>query len=212
MWYNTVRTFEKEGECAIEMGQSKDKEAIVVIASSTGGPKVLTEIISALPANLHIPILVVQHMPEQYTQIFAKRLDEKSKIRVKEAQHGERILPGTVYVAKAGKHLKVCKISDYHVLMLTDEPFREGVKPCANYTYESLAECDYKKIYCIVLTGMGCDATEGISYLSASKKTEIWIQQKETCVVYGMPGSIAKTDLDYQTLSVQEMVKKIINI
>lgn len=183
-----------------------------MIASSTGGPSTLTNLLSQLPADLKLPILVVQHMPERYTALFAGRLNDKCKLNVKEAETGDCILPGNVYLAKGGKHMRVYKTPEEHLLLLTDEPFREGVKPCANYTYESLAESGYDKIYCIVLTGMGCDGTEGILYLSESKETEVWIQDKESCVVYGMPGSIAKSNIEHETLSLKEMAEKIINI
>lgn len=144
--------------------------------------------------------------------ILAKRLNDKSHLLVKEAQDREKIIPGTVYIAKAGKHMKVRKCLDSHIILLTDEAPREGVKPCANFTYESMAESGYDTIYCIVLTGMGSDGTEGIEYLRNHKNIEVWIQQKETCVVYGMPGSIARTEVEHEILSVEEIVSKIKNI
>lgn len=202
----------KEGGKAIEQNLSDNHNSIIVIASSTGGPSTLTNLLSEVPGDLKIPILVVQHMPEKYTALFAGRLNDKCELSVKEAETGDCILPGHVYLAKGGKHMRVYKTPASHLILLTDEPFREGVKPCANYTYESLAGSGYSKVYCIVLTGMGCDGTEGITYLSEFKETEIWIQDKESCVVFGMPGSIAKSKLKHETLSLKQMVEKIKNI
>lgn len=203
----------KGGEGINRQEQKDYRNTIVAIAASTGGPKILSEIISCLQKDLPFPVLVVQHMPEKFTQILAKRLGEKSEITVKEAQSGMQVLPGTVYVAQAGKHMKIRTCgADMHLISLTDEEYREGVKPCANYMFESLSDCNYEDIYCVVLTGMGSDGTEGIEFLSKNKKIHIWIQEKESCVVYGMPGSITKTELEYETLSVEEIVNKIKNI
>lgn len=212
MWYNHYRLKGKGGEGIIRAEQNKYHNTIVAIAASTGGPKILSDIISRLQKDLPFPVLVVQHMPEKFTQILAKRLSEKSEISVKEAHNGMQVLPGNVYVAQAGKHMQIRPCGDVHLISLTDEDYREGVKPCANYMFESLADCNYEDIYCIVLTGMGSDGTEGIEYLSTHKKIHIWIQEKESCVVYGMPGSITKTELEHETLSVEEIVNKINNI
>lgn len=188
------------------------KKRIVVISASTGGPTILSDIISALPEKITVPILIIQHMPEKFTQLLAKRLNEKSRILVKEARVGEKIKVSNVYLAKAGKHMRVYEKEGEHYILYSDEPPREGVKPCANYTYESLASTGYDKIYCVVLSGMGSDGTEGISYLNSKKNIEVWIQERKSCVVYGMPGSITKTNLEYQTLSIEEIVEKIKNL
>ncbi len=209
MWYNHNRLKGKGGEGIIRAEQKDYHNTIVAIAASTGGPKILSDIISCLQKDLPFPVLVVQHMPEKFTQILAKRLGDKSEIPVKEARNGMQVLPGNVYVAQAGKHMKIRPCGDMHLISLTDEDYRAGVKPCANYTFESLADCNYEDIYCIVLTGMGSDGTEGIEFLNTYKKIHIWIQEKESCVVYGMPGSIAKTGLEYESLSVDEIVNKI---
>ncbi len=135
---------------------------VVAIASSTGGPKALQEVIPRLPLELDAPVLLVQHMPKGFTASLAERLNELSPIRVKEAQEGEEVVSGTVYVAMGGMHMNVRRVGSKCVIHYSDEPNREGVKPCANYMYESLADCRYDKIICVVMTGMGADGTEGI--------------------------------------------------
>lgn len=176
--------------------RSEQKPAqIVAIASSTGGPKALQTLLPMLPADLSVPVLIVQHMPAGFTQSLAQRLDELSQIHVKEAQDGEALVPGTVYIAKGGLHMEVRMVGARTMIALKDGPTREGVRPCANFMYESLAETDYESIACVVLTGMGADGTEGIMNLSKEKQVTVIAQDQATSVVYGMPRSIFNTGI-----------------
>lgn len=170
-------------------------EKIVAIASSTGGPRALQEVIPMLPANLNAPVLLVQHMPKGFTKSLADRLNDLSSITVSEAVDGEKIEKGHVYIAPGGLHMKLNKRPTGYVISLSDEPSREGVKPCANYMYESLCASDFAEITCAVLTGMGQDATVGIKALNDKKKIFCIAQDEETSTVYGMPKAIAKTGL-----------------
>lgn len=170
-------------------------EKIVAIASSTGGPRALQEVIPMLPANLNAPVLLVQHMPKGFTKSLADRLNDLSSITVSEAVDGEKIEKGHVYIAPGGLHMKLYKRPTGYVISLSDEPSREGVKPCANYMYESLCDSDFAEITCAVLTGMGQDATVGIKALNDKKKIFCIAQDEETSTVYGMPKAIAKTGL-----------------
>lgn len=189
---NTVTSVNKRTQNCPTSGQSK---RIIALACSTGGPKSLQSVIPKIPAGLNVPMLVVQHMPVGFTKSLADRLNEISQVEVKEAEDGEVIRPGCVYIAKGGSHMKVVKVAGTHKIALTDEPPREGVKPCANYMYESLADSGYDNIICVVLTGMGADGTKGIAYLDERKKTFIIAQDEASSVVYGMPKSIAETGL-----------------
>ena len=166
---------------------------IVAIASSTGGPKALQSVIPLLPENLDAPVLIVQHMPAGFTASLAARLDSQSNIRVAEAAENMQILPGHAYVAPGGKHMHIVQKAGGHFVHLKDGPHREGVKPCANFMYESLAQCGYDDVVCVVMTGMGADGTEGISNLRAVKKCHVITQEQSTCAVYGMPrAAVAK--------------------
>ena len=134
---------------------------IVAIASSTGGPHALHSVIPELPSNLDAAVLLVQHMPKGFTKSLAERMDELSGLKVKEAEDGEELQKGTVYIAKGGVHMKV-QHSGFgrYSIRYTDEPMRDGVKPNANYMYESLAGAEFGRVVCVVLTGMGADGTE----------------------------------------------------
>ncbi|MDE7248680.1 MAG: chemotaxis protein CheB [Lachnospiraceae bacterium] len=190
-----------------EEGRSGKK--IVAIATSTGGPKALQVLVPLLPPNLNAPILIVQHMPEGFTKALADRLDTLSEISVKEAEEGDVLENGHVFLARGGRHMNAVKTGERHRIHYTDEPPREGVKPCANYMYESLADCGYEEIVCAVLTGMGADGTAGIVNLKKKKRVTVFAQKEETCVVYGMPRSIVLAGLTEKGLSLEQIAKEI---
>lgn len=183
---------------------------VVAIASSTGGPKALQSVIPRLPANLNAPIVIIQHMPYGFTASLAERLNMLSELNVKEAEEGDVLAPGNVYVAMGGRHLKIRYSGGRHTIFYTDEPNREGVKPCANYMYETLAESGYDEVLCVVMTGMGSDGTKGIDYLKNRKKIHVIAQEEESCAVYGMPKSIVKAGLSNQSVPLEQIAQEII--
>jgi two-component system chemotaxis response regulator CheB len=190
--------------------EHKGRRRIVAIASSTGGPRALQDVIPYLPENLPVPVLLVQHMPQGFTASLAERLNEISKIAVSEAAEGDMLSPGHVYIAPGGKHMKVEKKGAGHYIKYSDEPNREGVKPCANYMYESLIDSDFDEVICVVLTGMGADGTVGIKNLDQKKQTYIIAQDKDTSTVYGMPKAIAMTGLVSEVVPLRDVAGTII--
>ncbi|MBE5884172.1 MAG: chemotaxis response regulator protein-glutamate methylesterase [Lachnospiraceae bacterium] len=184
---------------------------IVALASSTGGPKALQSVIPKLPATLDAPVLIVQHMPKSFTASLAERLNDLSEITVKEAQEGEELQKGTVYIAMGGKHMKV-KVSatGRYTLHLSDEPTREGVRPCANYMYESLMDSHYDSIVCVVMTGMGADGTEGIKNLKSKKKVHVIAQDQNSSIVFGMPKSVIGAELSDQVVPLEQIAQEVI--
>lgn len=183
---------------------------IVAIASSTGGPSALQDFIPLLPPNLNAPVVLVQHMPAGFTQALAKRLDEVSPIKVCEARDGEQIFKSQVYLAPGGRHMKVVPFSAGYRIELSDEPPREGVRPCANYMYESLIESSFDEIICVVLTGMGADGTAGIKNLKENKNVKVFVQSEESCVVFGMPKAAIKAGLAEEGYSLKKLAEKVI--
>lgn len=188
---------------------SRAGKKIVAIATSTGGPKALQVLIPLLPANLNAPILIVQHMPEGFTKALADRLDMLSEVTVKEAEEGDVLENGHVFLARGGRHMNAVRTGERHRIHYTDEPPREGVRPCANYMYESLADCGYEEIICAVLTGMGADGTAGIINLNKKKRITVFAQKEETCVVYGMPRSIVLAGLVERELTLEQIAQEI---
>lgn len=183
---------------------------IVALASSTGGPKALQSVIPKLPANLSAPVVIVQHMPAGFTASLAERLDSLSKLHVKEAEEGEAVSPGNVYIARGGKHLNIVQSAGKSLIHYTDEPNREGVKPCANYMYESLMDSRYDRALCVVMTGMGADGTQGIQNLKQKKKVHVIVQDAASCAVYGMPKSVVNAGLSDQMAPLERIAQEII--
>jgi two-component system chemotaxis response regulator CheB len=207
----TRQTTRKMVDIARKFSGKTAGSKVVAIASSTGGPKALQSVIPRLPAQLDAPVLLVQHMPKGFTASLADRLNELSEIRVKEAEEGEELQCGTVYVAMGGKHMNVkTSPAGKYTIRYSDEPAREGVKPCANYMYESLSDSRFDRIICVVLTGMGADGTEGIRNLEARRKVHVISQNQASCTVYGMPKAVADAGLSDQVVPLDQIAQEII--
>lgn len=157
-------------------------DKIVVIASSTGGPKALTTLFEALPAGFPAPILIAQHMPAGFTQSLAERLDNYEKSMVLEAAHGMAILPGQTLIAPGQKHLIVNKGK----VELNEEPPLHGVRPAADFLFMSAAKAYGNKCIGVVLTGMGKDGAQGAFEVRRAGGYTIG-EAESTCTVYGMP-------------------------
>lgn len=194
-----------------DSGTARARNKIIALACSTGGPKALQSVIPYLPADLDAPMVLVQHMPAGFTKSMADRLNEVSPIQVKEAEEGDVLKKGMVYIAPGGKHMEVKKCPDgSHKIKLNDMPAIGGLRPCANITYDSLRDCGYDQVICVVLTGMGADGTNGILSLAKSKPVYVIAQDAATSVVYGMPKAIAETGLVDEVVPLTEVAKSII--
>jgi len=188
----------------------KGGNKIVALACSTGGPKALQSVIPYLPKNLNAPMVLVQHMPAGFTKSMADRLNEVSPIKVKEAEEGDILEKGKIYIAPGGKHMEVKKCPDgKHKIQLNEMPPIGGLRPCANITYDSLRNSGYDEVVCVVLTGMGADGTNGILSLAKSKPVYVIAQDAASCVVYGMPKAIAETGIVNEVVPLTEIAQRI---
>lgn len=204
-------TIKKVVDIAKKHAVKSTANKIVAIASSTGGPRALQSVIPRLPADINAPILIVQHMPKGFTASLADRLNGMSEVNVKEAQEGDVLEKGCVYLAMGGQHMNVLTgPGEKYTIHYTDEPTREGVKPCANYMYESLMDSKFDEIVCVVMTGMGADGTAGIKNLVTKKKLHVIAQDQETSTVYGMPKAIANSGVPAQVVPLEQIVQEII--
>ena len=131
---------------------------------------------------------------------------------MKEAENGELIQKGVVYIAKGGSQLRLKQSGISNQLQVTVEEARNGLKPCADIMYESLLECDFDEIICVVLTGMGADGTLGISQLNDKKNIYVISQTKETCIVYGMPKVVADAGLSDEVVPLEKIAECITKI
>jgi len=187
------------------------KNKLVALACSTGGPKALQSVIPYLPKNLDAPMVLVQHMPAGFTKSMADRLNEVSPIAVKEAEDGDKLEKGQIYVAPGGKHMEVVKCADgSHKISLNNMPAIGGLRPCANITYDSLSKSGFDEIVCVVLTGMGADGTNGILSLGHHKPIHVISQNAETCIVYGMPKAIEESGVVDEVVPLGKVAETII--
>jgi two-component system chemotaxis response regulator CheB len=161
-------------------------QLVIVIGSSTGGTEALRVLLTALPAQMP-PILVTQHMPEMFTRTFAARLDSLSKLTVKEAQDGERVMPNTVYIAPGHSHLLLKPFSStgYVTALSQGQPVNRH-RPSVDVLYRSAANVAGKNAIGVILTGMGRDGAQGMLELKEAGAYNI-AQDEESCVVFGMP-------------------------
>ncbi|CDD65642.1 chemotaxis response regulator protein-glutamate methylesterase [Firmicutes bacterium CAG:882] len=188
----------------------KDKvNRIVALACSTGGPKSLQQVIPYLPADMDAGMVVVQHMPAGFTKSLAMRLNEISKVKVKEAEDGDIVEKGTVYIAPGGRHMRLTRAGSTAKVVLSDEPPVDALRPCANVMYESLKDSPYDEIVCVVLTGMGADGTKGIKLLKEKKKLHVISQDEASSIVYGMPRSVAEAGLTDEVKPLEEIADAI---
>jgi two-component system chemotaxis response regulator CheB len=162
---------------------------LIVIGTSTGGPKALHEVITALPGNLPAPVLVVQHMPPKFTHSLAQRLDTFSELTVTEASDGQRVGAGAVYIAPGGSHMLLAKDSAGYYIRLTLDPPRSGHRPSVDVMFESCVPYAELQRHSVIMTGMGSDGTKGMKALNDGGAVSAIAEAEESCVVYGMPRS-----------------------
>lgn len=159
---------------------------VVAIGVSTGGPQALEYLLGQLPGDFSGAIVVVQHMPDGFTDMFARRLDELSPLRVKEAQSGDLLQPGRVLICPGSRHMKVKRLPLGDIVVLTDEPRVNGHRPSVDVLMRSVAEEFRAQAVGVLMTGMGDDGAEGLGALKKEGGMTI-AQSEESCVVYGMP-------------------------
>ena len=163
------------------------KPEMVLIGVSTGGPSALARLLPALPRDLGVPVLIVQHMPPVFTQSLAESLAGKCAIGVREAVHGEAIQPNTAYLAPGGKQMRLVAGPDAaKVLQITDDPPENNCRPAVDYLFRSVANHFPGRAAAVILTGMGSDGTLGLRLLKRHGCFVI-AQDELSCVVYGMP-------------------------
>jgi two-component system chemotaxis response regulator CheB len=159
---------------------------IVAIGVSTGGPQALEFVLSQLPGDFPSAIVVVQHMPEGFTDMFARRLDEVCPLRVKEAQSGDMLQAGRVLVCPGSRHIKVKRLPLGDIVVLSDEPRVNGHRPSADVLLRSVAEEFKNQAVGVLMTGMGDDGAEGLGAIRKEGGMTL-AQSEESCVVFGMP-------------------------
>lgn len=175
---------------------TRDSPKLILIGTSTGGPRALQQVLTELSPQLDAPVVVVQHMPPGFTNSLANRLDDQSAIKVKEAEHEEILQKGTAYIAPGGFHTKVVDHGAHLAFELSkEEAPRNGHRPSVDILFESASLLrNYGKI-AVIMTGMGSDGSEGLIKLKETGEVRAIAESKETCIVFGMPKSAIATNL-----------------
>lgn len=184
---------------------------IALVGISTGGPQALRALVPSFPADFPVPIALVLHMPPGYTEAYARKLDELSPLHVIEAQGGEHVRPGTVFLAPAGRHLTFVRQSNGDVLTRLDlRPLDTPHRPSVDVLFQSAAQVFGSRALGVVMTGMGSDGREGAAWIKASGG-RIITEAEESCVVYGMPRSVVEAGLSDESVPLDSMARAIMD-
>jgi two-component system chemotaxis response regulator CheB len=165
-------------------------ERVIALGTSTGGTQALEEVLSALP-RVCPGIVIVQHMPEKFTAAFATRLDGLCRIEVKEAQHGDRVVPGRALIAPGGRHMLLKRSGAQYVVDVIDGPVVNRHRPSVDVLFRSVAKSAGVNALGIIMTGMGDDGAAGLAEMRAAGARTL-AQDEESCVVFGMPKEAIK--------------------
>ena len=177
---------------------------IVSIGVSTGGPNALQYLFSQLPADFSGSILVVQHMPDGFTELFAKRLDETCPIRVKEAQSGDLLVAGRAMICPGNRHMRVKKLPLGNVVVMGEEAPVNGHRPSVDVLFHSVAEEFGAQAMGVLMTGMGEDGATGLGEIRAAGGYTV-AQSQATCVVFGMPKAAIERGYAMRIADLQEI-------
>lgn len=198
-----------EASSRTKIKASGKRYKLLAIGTSTGGPIALQKILTQIPKNFPVPILLVQHMPATFTNAFANRLNSQCQIKVKEAEDGDVLEPGCAYLAPGGRQMLIDGTDSVAKLKVReDHSDRISFKPSVDITFGSAAKVYMGSVLGVILTGMGSDGKEGARMLK-SKGATIWSQDEASCVVYGMPQAIDKAGITSMSVPLSEMACNI---
>lgn len=193
---------------------SKDSlNKLVAVGCSTGGPRALKALLENIPANFPAPIVIVQHMPPNFTKSLAQRLNTFSPLEVTEAEQGMILRQGTAYIAPGGFHMKICStVAGQYTIVLTKEDSRNGHRPSVDILFESLLSLTSLERHAVLMTGMGSDGAKMMKSLYDSGVTSTFAESEETCVVYGMPRSAVELQCVRHILPLQEIAPRLVQV
>ncbi len=186
---------------------SASTDRVVVIASSTGGPRALTALFQGLPKGFPAPMLIVQHMPAGFTESFAKRLDQIGTVPVKEASDGDRIVPGLALLCRGGIHMEV---TEQGTIRFNEAPSLHGVKPSADYLFKSAAKVYGPRCLAVVLTGMGRDGAAGAKQIKDAQGL-VFAESEESAVIYGMPRAACEAGAVSEQFPIEQMASAVVS-
>jgi two-component system, chemotaxis family, protein-glutamate methylesterase/glutaminase len=183
---------------------------LIAIGSSTGGPDALARVLTAMPADLAVPVVVTQHMPPVFTRMFAERLDRSTPLRVVEGADGMELAPGTVYIAPGDRHLLLQRRGTATVTQLSGAPPENSCRPAVDVMFRSVAAVYGAAVCAAVLTGMGQDGRGGAKVLR-DVGAEVLAQDEATSVVWGMPGAVVAAGLAAEVLPLDKIASALVS-
>jgi two-component system, chemotaxis family, protein-glutamate methylesterase/glutaminase len=182
---------------------------VIAIATSTGGPNALAEVFAGLPADLPVPVVMVQHMPAMFTRLLAERLTTQYKVPVEEGRPGGVLRPGHAWVAPGDFHMVVVRDGVHVKLRLNQDPPENSCRPAADVLFRSVAQVFGPTTLAVVLTGMGQDGLRGCEAIRAAGG-QVIVQNEGTSVVWGMPGAVARAGLADKVLPLAEIAPEVV--
>ncbi|CBL44941.1 Protein-glutamate methylesterase [gamma proteobacterium HdN1] len=186
---------------------SKTTEGVVAIGTSTGGTQALEVVLTALP-GVCPGMVIVQHMPEKFTAMFAERLNSICKVEVKEAQHGDRVIPGRALIAPGGRHMMLRRSGAQYIVEVVDGPLVNRHKPSVDVLFRSVAQVAGKNALGIIMTGMGDDGARGLKEMLDTGARTI-AQDEASCVVFGMPKEAIKLGGASSIIPLEQIAREI---
>jgi two-component system chemotaxis response regulator CheB len=181
----------------------------VVVGASTGGPNMLVEVLSALPADFPAPVLITQHMPSGFTRLFAERLDTLSPLTVREAQVGEQVRAGQVWIAPGDFHMALTREGATVRLLVHQGPLENSCRPAVDVLFRSAASVYGAGVLAVVMTGMGQDGLKGCQAISQAGG-RIMVQDPDTCIVGSMPQAVLQAGLAHHVVPLQKLGPEIV--
>ncbi|MDX2371049.1 MAG: chemotaxis response regulator protein-glutamate methylesterase [Colwellia sp.] len=195
---------------SVPIKASGKKYKLLAIGTSTGGPVALQKILTKLPQDFPLPIIMIQHMPATFTHAFATRLDSLCKINVKEASDGDVLKAGCAYLAPGGRQMVITGTENAaKIKIIDDSSAKITFKPSVDVSFGSAAKVFSGNVLGVILTGMGADGREGSRMLKTRGST-IWAQDEQTCVVYGMPQAVAAAGISQLSLPLETISNAIL--
>lgn len=190
--------------------EPKRGRKIIAVGASTGGTKALEDVLSRFPTNSP-PVLVVQHMPEQFTRSFAERLNSLCAPEVREAQNGDRVVHGQVLIAPGNKHLLLRRSGMEYLATVTTGPQVQRQRPSVDVLFESVSQAAKKDAVGVVLTGMGSDGATGLKAMHDAGAATV-VQDEETSVVFGMPREAIEAGGVDHVLPLSKIAERVLSL
>lgn len=185
-------------------------DKIVAIGTSTGGPRALQSVIPRIPGNINASFIVVQHMPPGFTKSLAERMNTLSELNVKEAENGDVLKQGWVYIAPGDQHLKLRKSGSDWVIQLTLDDLVSGHRPSVDAMMYSIADQKVPNVVGVIMTGMGADGAKGLVRVKNENKGYVIAQDEESCVVFGMPKSTIQLGCVDKVVTLNDIANEIV--